>query len=302
MDPRSHQPVITDSVEYWYETFWNEHGDPRVMEYPFFRGGPWYLLALVASYLYFVRIFGPTWMKNRRPFDLRRTIFVYNLVLVCINAYFVYQGTLLTNCGLTLWKCVNVDPHSNDPIALWTITLGYAFFISKLLEFSDTLFFILRKKFSQASPLHVIHHSLVPVLVWIGFKLSPGGNNLFFPFINSIVHTIMYLYYALSTFPSLAPYLWWKKYLTTLQMVQFVLIIVHSLRGLVMSDCHFPKVFMYLSIANALLFLGLFYSFYEQRYKTKVQFKPSVALEKKKISSVTEENDLLQANGSKKDN
>lgn len=38
--------------------------------------------------------------------------------------------------------------------------------------------------------------------------------------INSFVHVIMYAYYAISALgPSYQKYLWWKKYLTRLQLV-----------------------------------------------------------------------------------
>ena len=123
--------------------------------------------------------------------------------------------------------------------------------------------------------MHVIHHSLVPILVWIGYKFVPGGSNAFFPLINSLVHTIMYSYYALSTLgPWIQPYLWWKKYLTRLQMVQFILIIINSMRLLFLPHCQFPKAFIYLTIFNGLLFLVLFASFYKQAY-TRLSSTPS---------------------------
>lgn len=38
--------------------------------------------------------------------------------------------------------------------------------------------------------------------------------------INSLVHVVMYLYYGLAALgPSMAKYLWWKRYLTSLQLV-----------------------------------------------------------------------------------
>lgn len=37
--------------------------------------------------------------------------------------------------------------------------------------------------------------------------------------VNTFVHTIMYAYYFLATFPGLKKYLWWKQHLTKLQLV-----------------------------------------------------------------------------------
>lgn len=39
--------------------------------------------------------------------------------------------------------------------------------------------------------------------------------------LNSFVHIVMYSYYGLSSIPALRPYLWWKKYITQMQLVGF---------------------------------------------------------------------------------
>ncbi len=49
------------------------------------------------------------------------------------------------------------------------------YYISKGVEFLDTVFFILRKKFNQVSFLHVYHHCTMFILWWIGIKWVPGG-------------------------------------------------------------------------------------------------------------------------------
>lgn len=162
------------------------------------------------------------------------------------------------------------------------IYVGYLFFLSKFVEFLDTIFFILRKKDSQVTFLHVIHHSIVPISVWVGLKFAPGGNNALFPILNAAVHTIMYLYYGLAAIgPHMQKYLWWKRYLTKIQMLQFSIVIVHGLRTLFMPDCHFPISFLILAQFNAILFLVLFASFYRQSY-TK---KPGKQLNGQTISS-----------------
>ena len=49
------------------------------------------------------------------------------------------------------------------------------YYISKGVEFLDTVFFILRKKFNQVSFLHVYHHCTMFTLWWIGIKWVAGG-------------------------------------------------------------------------------------------------------------------------------
>lgn len=49
----------------------------------------------------------------------------------------------------------------------------------------------------------------------------PGGMGTFHALLNCVVHVIMYTYYGLSAMgPNYQKYLWWKKYLTTIQLVR----------------------------------------------------------------------------------
>jgi elongation of very long chain fatty acids protein 7 len=60
----------------------------------------------------------------------------------------------------------------------------------------------------------------MPMSVWFGVKFTPGGHSTFFGLLNTAVHIVMYSYYLFAAMgPQLQKYLWWKKYLTSLQMV-----------------------------------------------------------------------------------
>jgi len=256
-----------ETVRYYYYDIWNENGDPRVTKYPFMDGGPWNTLLCVLVYLYIVKYAGPQLMKNRKPFELKTPLLIYNLFLVSVNAFFVYNGLLITNYGMDSWKCERVDKTSQSAEDLLKIKLGWLFLMTKFIDFCDTFFFVLRKRDRQLSGLHIFHHSFMGPAVWIGLKFAPGGNSAFTPLINSFVHVVMYSYYAATTFQSLRPFLWWKKYLTQLQLTQFVLIILHSIYSMAVPSCGWPKSFMYLSIMNAFIFFYLFYSFFRSTYK-----------------------------------
>lgn len=100
------------------------------------------------------------------------------------------------------------------------------YYFSKLLEFCDTIFFILRKKDKQLTFLHVYHHSTMFSLWWIGVKWVPSGSTFLPAMVNSFIHVLMYSYYALSALgPKIEKYLWWKKYLTILQLVSINLMV-----------------------------------------------------------------------------
>ena len=255
--------------DYLHHDMWLQFGDARINKFPLFQSGPWSLISIILFYLAFILVIGPNYMRNRKPFDLKGPVFWYNVSMVTLNGYMFIHGLFLTNFGLDAWGCQTVDTTlKGESVERIKLTVGYLFFTSKIIELFDTVIFVLRKKKTQVTPLHVIHHSLVPILMWVGFKLSPGGNAVFFPLVNALIHTIMYAYYALSTFgPWIRPYLWWKKYLTRIQMIQFVLVIIHSLHVLFIPSCNFPKILLYLGVSNAFLFLVLFYSFYVHTYR-----------------------------------
>ncbi|KAL1464665.1 hypothetical protein WDU94_004292 [Cyamophila willieti] len=164
------------------------------------------------------------------------------------------------------YRCQPVD-YSNSPMAMRMARTCWWYYFSKFTEFFDTFFFILRKKYNQVSTLHVIHHGIMPMSVWMGMKFAPGGHSTFFALLNTFVHIIMYFYYMVAAMgPQYQKYIWWKKYLTTFQMVQFVAIFIHQFQ-LLFVECNYPKSFMVWIALHGILFLFLFSKFYKQSYK-----------------------------------
>jgi hypothetical protein len=114
----------------------------------------------------------------------------------------------------------------------------WLYYMAKVVELLDTVFFVLRKKTSQVSFLHVYHHSLMPVCAFVGVKYFAGGHGTLLGLINSFIHVLMYMYYMLSAIPSLQKFLWWKKYLTTLQIVSIKICTFDSLLNESYSSSH----------------------------------------------------------------
>lgn len=185
-------------------------------------GSPVPILSILGAYVYFVKSYGPRMMQDRKAFKIEKTLIAYNIAMVLLSGVFFVMGGRMTYLpgGRYDWVCEPVD-YSEGENATAILRLGWWFLLLKLVELLDTVFFVLRKKFSQISVLHVTHHSLVAWGVWIGLKFGGGGHSSFFPIINCAVHILMYSYYALSALgPSVRPFLWWKKYLTIVQMVR----------------------------------------------------------------------------------
>lgn len=182
---RTSTSSLPASLSYFYHEMWQEIGDPRVTKFLFFESGPWNVISVVLIYLYFVLILGPRTMKHRKPFDLRSFVLSYNVFMVAFNGYMFYEGMKITKYGTDAWGCNLVDTRSNDPRELKKLNIGHLFFMSKIIELLDTVIFVLRKKSNQITVLHVVHHSLVPLLIWTGYKISPGGNMALFPLVSS---------------------------------------------------------------------------------------------------------------------
>ncbi len=46
---------------------------------------------IIAAYIYFVTTLGPRLMENRKPFDLKRPMIIYNLSIVAFSIYMIYE-------------------------------------------------------------------------------------------------------------------------------------------------------------------------------------------------------------------
>ena len=75
--------------------------------------------------------------------------------------------------------------------------------------------------------LQLTHHAIMPVFGWHLMYWAPNGHESFGGIFNALVHSIMYTYYFLAAMgPQFQKYLWWKRYLTQLQLLQFISVFV----------------------------------------------------------------------------
>lgn len=238
-------------------------GDPRTDGW-FLVSSPFPIMAILLTYVY-VTIKGPKMMEGYKPFRLKYLLVPYNFGLVCLSFY-MFKELLITSYQSNYsYKCQRVD-YSNDAMALRMANVIWWFYFSKVIELLDTVFFIFRKKREQITVLHVYHHCTMLFIWWVGTKYVAGGQAFFPAMINSFVHIFMYAYYGLAVFgESVRPYLFWKRYLTQMQLVQFVAIIVHVVVGLT-NDCTFPSFMMYFGIFYCTSLTVLFLNYYVQTY------------------------------------
>lgn len=244
-----------------------EKSDPRVKDWLWMQSP---IPTVVLCMLYFLAVaVGPKLMENRKPFDLKYILIVYNFSLVALSIYIVHQ--LITHSLKAGYNYIcQPMSYSTAPEHVGIASALWWFYFSKFLEFFDTIFFILRKKSNQISFLHVYHHSSMFSLWWIGIKWVAGGQSLMGALVNSMVHTIMYTYYGLTAFgPTIRKYIGkYKKRVTQLQLAQFTGALLQCVYSLYI-DCNFPKWMHYILLGYATSFIILFTNFYIIAYTRK---------------------------------
>ena len=126
---------------------------------------------------------------------------------------------------------------------------------------------VLKKKNSQLSFLHCYHHGIMVVCIYIGSKWLPGGPNCVLGVVNTFVHVIMYFYYFMAIInPNLKDSLWWKKYITQIQIAQFAVLVIHYMRNLLVTNCNYPQIFNLIIFVQNFFMLFMFGDFYRQNY------------------------------------
>ncbi|XP_074507373.1 elongation of very long chain fatty acids protein 1a [Sebastes fasciatus] len=287
--------VASNALAKFYK-FVDVRTDDRIKDYILMQS-PILMTTILVAYVFFSKYVGPQVMANRKPLRLNKTMIVYNFTMVSFNGYIVYEF-LLSGWGTTYtWRCDLVDT-SSSPETFRMIRACWLFYISKYFELLDTVFFVLRKKQSQITFLHVFHHSFMPWSWWWGITLTPaGGMGCFHAMVNSAVHVIMYFYYLLSAAgPRFQKFLWWKKYMTAIQLTQFVLVSAHISQYYFMEKCDYQvPMWIHLIWMHGVCFIVLFSNFWIQAY-IKGKHLPA-AEDKPKQNGSTSEPIAVVANG-----
>lgn len=194
---------------------------------------------------------------------------IYNLVQVLLCAYMIV-GTIMEyrKEGYSL-ICNAFRPEQKGmAYFLWV------FYVSKVLDFADTFFMVVRGNYRQISFLHVYHHISIYLMYWINVNAAYDGDIYFTIIANGSVHLVMYFYYFLTSLqirPS------WKMLVTLMQLVQFVCMNAQAIY-ILQNDCPFPRrittVYLFYIISLFVLFMNFFLASYckkKTKKSTKVQ-------------------------------
>jgi GNS1/SUR4 family len=204
-------------------------------------------------------------MKDKKPLTIiKPVVAVYNLIQIVANFAIVFlalrdkifvSGSLENLCG---------HKEQTEYFNSTLVWMGYAWCALKVSDFFDTIFFILLKKFSHVTFLHVYHHFTTMLIAFVVFRFLHTEQAIVYAGVNCLVHMVMYFYYFLT---SLGFKPKWKKFVTIFQLVQFFGLMATSI-GLLTCQTN-PKYlwFSVFSMSQCLMYLYLFGKFYSAAYK-----------------------------------
>lgn len=208
-------------------------------------------------------------MKNRdamtlRPYCVVHNIFlsVSSLVLFVSLLYIVVDSLKASDLyGIICSR----EMHENGSLHL----VYYANYLLKYYELIDTVLLVLKKK--PVDTLHFYHHAATLLLVYT--QLVFRDTVQWVPIIiNLLVHVIMYYYYFLTSIGVRG--IWWKKYLTVFQIIQFVIDLI-ACWGAYLSKlftkrgCYGEHLGAISGVAIITSYLFLFLDFFQRTYKPK---------------------------------
>lgn len=250
-------------------------------------GSPLPASIIVLTYFLLVFKIGPDFMECRKPYNVRSAMLKYNIAQIAMNLliFVAVSPNILSNFYIFIislfqayyyifvkklydFRCMEKLPldHPNKNMERWLV---YLYFLNKVLDLADTLFFVLRKSYKQITVLHVYHHALMVVgVAGTYYFYGPGGQYSMTGIINSLVHVFMYGYYfAAALLPEVKNQLWLKKSVTQLQFLQFMILFLQAPLTLWLSPgCAFPKLSQYLQMLVCTSMMVMFGNFYYRTY------------------------------------
>lgn len=207
-------------------------------------------------------------MRNRKPYDLRWAIRIFNICQIIHNLFMIIRGFMEPNytAFLITLGCLNVSAEEHA-IFKFNVCRGFwHYFLNKTFDLIDTTFFVLRKKQSHVTFLHVYHHASMVFFMYFLGKYFPGKELAFAGVVNASVHVCMYIYYTIASFGDVFQgHLKYKRYLTIVQICQFLVILIYGIASHYIS-CGYNMMVVNLIMFEAASNLILFINFYRKAY------------------------------------
>lgn len=106
--------------------------------------------------------------------------------------------------------------------------------------------------------------------VYVAARFCPAGHGTMVGVLNCFVHSVMYGYYLYSALDeNVKTSIWWKKHITQIQLIQFLLLGLHFSAAIFVTDCVYPKLFCIVMAIQNLFMMFMFGDFYRRAYLRK---------------------------------
>lgn len=149
--------------------FQNEHEINAIEDSWPLAGSPAPMLLIFTIYLVFVLKIGPNFMNDRKPVNLTKFTRIY-VVQVITCSYFLTRSHQKGFSFKTTWRCLEKENDVEKIIEYKSVL--WCFLMLGLVELTETVIFVPRKKQTQVSLLHVYHHITTASLVWVFMKYN----------------------------------------------------------------------------------------------------------------------------------
>lgn len=193
----------------------------------------------------------PKWLE---PF---RKIHNMSLAIVSFFMFVVMTGVVAHDGRLNSWHDMSCRLTTNTGIYGF---INFIYLVSKIWEWVDTYILVLSNK--PVIILHWFHHMTTFTMAALVHNFPVGG----FALINCLVHAVMYMHYAM-------PQRWARPFITSSQLVQFVIVMSIHLYGFTNPATCFdvrPYFFEWLFCMGVVTsFFVMFVLFFIQEYVEK---------------------------------
>ena len=175
--------------------------------------------AVAASvYLLVIRLL---WNHSTRNRDLLERVAVCHNWILCVLSAVMFLGCVwevafrsqVQDGSMMFLFCEPPETKASGKLFFWS----YMYYLSKYYELFDTILALWRGSKLPFPVMHILHHFYVLFMAWMWLEYTQSLQFIGLLW-NTFVHIFMYYYYA---HRAQGKRVSWKRWLTTLQIVQF---------------------------------------------------------------------------------